>query len=233
MKLTIIIPVYNEAAHINELLFYLKNNLKQPTNTHILVVDGGSTDNTPQLVKNNFSSDNNITLLNSPKGRGAQMNFGAKHAKGEILYFLHADSYPPPFFDQLIYNEISKKNLAGCFKMKFDHTHWWLRLAGWFTQFNLKFFRGGDQSLFIQKELFNQLGGFPELHPIFEDFSLIRKLYKQNEFVVIQQSITSSSRRYTENGIAKLQYHYWMMYLKKWCGVPTDRLVIYYKKNVR
>ncbi len=232
MKLTIIIPVFNEAAHISELLFHLQKNIKHPKNTQILIVDGGSTDGTQQLV-NEFENLNNVILLNSSKGRAVQMNFGAKHAEGDILYFLHADSYPPHYFDEYIHTEISKKNLAGCFKMKFDHSHWWLYLAGWFTQFNVKFFRGGDQSLFIDKILFEQLGGFPELHPIFEDFSLIRTLYKQKEFVVIQQWITSSSRRYTENGIAKLQYHYWMMYIKKWLGVPTDNLVAYYKKNVK
>ncbi len=232
MNLTIIIPVFNEAAHINELLFHLQKNLKHPQKTHILVVDGGSSDGTQQLV-NGFSNSNNITLLNSPKGRGVQMNFGAKYAQGNVLYFLHADSYPPQNFDHYIKQEIAKNNLAGCFKMKFDHNHWWLRLAGWFTQFNVKFFRGGDQSLFIEKTLFEQLNGFPETHLIFEDFNLIRRLYKQKQFVVIQQWITSSSRRYIENGIAKLQYHYWMMYIKKWLGAPTDNLVAYYKKNVK
>ncbi|WP_010522700.1 TIGR04283 family arsenosugar biosynthesis glycosyltransferase [Aquimarina agarivorans] len=232
MKLSIIIPVYNEAAHISELLFYLLSSLKNPKDAEILVVDGGSTDGTQKVVAE-FTTAHNVIALKSRKGRGAQMNFGATHAKSEVLYFLHADSYPPQFFDYYIQTAIEKSNLAGCFKMKFDHSHWWLQLAGWFTQFNVKFFRGGDQSLFIQKALFEKLNGYPETHAIFEDFNLIRKLYQNNQFTVIQHSITSSSRRYVENGIAQLQYHYWMLYLKKWFGASTDSLVTYYKKNIK
>ena len=229
MKLSIIIPVYNEAAHICELLRYLQNNLYDAENCEILVIDGGSTDGTALKVTS-FSND--IQLLHSVKGRGAQMNFGANTAKGETLYFLHADSFPPKYFDKYINDQVKKGNLAGCFKMKFDSNHWWLFLASWFTQFNLKFFRGGDQSLFVDKKLFKKLRGFPEDHPIFEDFELIRLLYKTDKFTVISHWITSSSRRYKENGVAKLQYHYWILYIKKWFGASTDDLVSYYKKNI-
>ena len=228
MKLSIIIPVYNEAAHISELLRYLQNNIYQNNLCEILVVDGGSSDHTVSEVR----SFPKVRVLNSLKGRGRQMNYGASMAKGETLYFLHADSFPPKHFDKYILNQVAKGNLAGCFKMKFDSDHWWLKLASWFTQFNLKFFRGGDQSLFIEKNLFKKLGGFPENHPIFEDFELIRLLYSEKEFFVISRWITSSSRRYKENGIARLQYHYWMLYFKKWSGASTENLVSYYKKNI-
>lgn len=117
--------------------------------------------------------------------------------------------------------------------MKFDYRHWWLSLAGWFTKFNVKFFRGGDQSLFVEKQLFNQLGGFPEDSSIFEDYEFIRKLYKYKQFSVIQKTIITSARRYRENGVVKLQYHYWALYLKKWIGVPKKDLESYYKKYVR
>ena len=79
-----------------------------------------------------------------------------------MLYFLHADSVPPKNFDQYILDAIHKGSKAGCFKMKFDSSHWWLKLAGWFTQFNWKSCRGGDQSLFVDKKAFENLGGFNE-----------------------------------------------------------------------
>ena len=229
MKLSIIIPVYNEASVIQSLLKHLEKELYKASDCEIIIVDGGSTDNTIEMAKN----IKNVTVVSSAKGRGAQMNYGAKIANAETLYFLHADSFPPKHFDKLILEQIIQNKLAGCFRMKFNSNHWWLFLAGWFTQFNFKFFRGGDQSLFIDKKLFNLLGKFPTAHPIFEDFELIRKLYSKNEFTVIKKPIVSSSRRYIENGITKLQYHYWTMYLKKWLGASTEEILSYYKKHVK
>lgn len=228
MKLSVIIPAYNEAAHIDELLFYLQKNSHNPTNLEILVVDGGSSDGTPEIIDNIPF----VKGIKYQKGRAKQMNKGAEAAENDILYFLHADSFPPKNFDKFILEKIEKGEAAGCFKMAFDWDHPWLFLAGWFTQFNLKFFRGGDQSLFVTKTLFNEIGGFEEA-PIFEDYTFIRKLYQRKSFCVIQQSIISSARRYQENGILKLQYHYWVLYLKKWVGASKSELFQYYKKKIK
>lgn len=229
MKLSIIIPVFNEAATIQNLLLHLKKVIFNLHDCEIIVVDGSSSDTSVEMA----SAIKGVTVVTSPKGRGTQMNYGAQLAKAKTVYFLHADSFPPKHFDQFILENVSQGNIAGCFRMQFDRKHCWLFLAGWFTQFNLKFFRGGDQSLYIDKQLFNKLGQFPTAFPIFEDFEIIRKLYQQEEFTVIQKPIISSSRRYNDNGIAKLQYHYWMMYIKKWLGASTEELLFYYKKNVK
>jgi len=229
LNLSIIIPVYNEATQIEELLFHLLKMMKNPQQSEILLVDGGSNDKTAEIV----SKIERVRLITSEKGRGRQMNVGAKQASGEILYFLHADSFPPKDFDVLIQSKIELENRAGCFRMNFNSTHPWLKLAGWFTQFNVKFFRGGDQSLFIDKNLFFDIGGYVEEYPIFEDFTFIRELYKRNEFCVIKKPIISSSRRYKKNGIARLQYHYWKMYIKKWFGASVQDLVDYYKKHIK
>lgn len=227
-KISIIIPIYNEAKHIAKLLNYLKKNTSKKNIAEIIIVDGGSTDQSQNQIEKN----DNILLLNSEKGRAKQMNFGANHAHGNILYFLHADSYPPKNFDELIINEVNKNNLAGCFKMKFDSNHLWLKLAGWFTQFPLKTFRGGDQSQFITRALFGEIGGFNEDFTIYEDNDLIRKLYKRKQFVVIQQWLTTSARRYNSSGIFKLQYHFWTIHIKKWFGASPKSLNTYYMKHV-
>jgi len=227
-NISIVIPILNEEATIGKLLQHLIENSSQENISEIIVVDGGSTDNSESLVK----QFENVTILDSDKGRAKQMNLGVKSSNGNILYFLHADSFPPKHFDSLIINEVQKGHLAGCFKMKFDSNHWWLKLAGWLTQFNWRACRGGDQSQFITKSLFNSIGGFDERFIVYEDNDLINKLYAVNQFVVIREWIFTSARRYNANGIWKLQYHFWMIYIKKWFGASSDELLNYYNKHI-
>ncbi|GAA3773756.1 TIGR04283 family arsenosugar biosynthesis glycosyltransferase [Corallibacter vietnamensis] len=235
-KISIIIPVLNEASTIVSLLQYLTENSLHANIAEIIIVDGGSTDNTLNIVnhfvQNSTNDCINFHLINSLKGRAKQMNAGSLIAKGEILYFLHADSYPPKNFDKLIINTVEKGHLAGCFKLKFDSNHWWLRLAGWFTQFNWKACRGGDQSQFITKTLFKEIGGYDETFTIYEDYILINELYKRNQFIVINHNIKTSTRRYKKHGIWKLQYHFWMIYIKKWLGASPENLYKYYQKHI-
>ncbi|WP_422107249.1 TIGR04283 family arsenosugar biosynthesis glycosyltransferase [Winogradskyella sp.] len=179
-----------------------------------------------------LANQSKVVLLDSPKGRARQMNFGAKHAQGSILYFLHADAFPPKNFDELIINEVKKGNNAGCFRMQFNSKHWWLRLASWLTQFSWRACRGGDQSQFITKALFEEIGGYDENYIIYEDNILINELYKRREFVVINKKIRTSARLYKKVGIWKLQYHFWAIYVKRWFGATADEMLAYYKKNI-
>lgn len=229
-KLSIIIPILNEATNIIKLLDYLIDNAKEP-NFEIIVVDGGSTDNSRALVKNYKAK--NVFLVTSDKGRAKQMNTGAIHAKNDILYFLHADSFPPKHYDAFIKNEVKKGNPAGCFIMKFNSNHWWLKLAGWLTQLPWKASRGGDQSQFITKDLFNELGGYNENYTVFEDYILINQLYDIKVFTVIPKWLTTSARRYQKNGVWQLQYHFYAIYLKKWLGASAEELYAYYQKHIK
>ncbi len=245
----------NEAETIFNLLSHLIKNSTKEIISDIIIVDGGSTDGSQHII-NTFttSSDSefyqdannngldtfsknentrpNILLVTSEKGRAKQMNLGAKHATGTILYFLHADSFPPTNFDKYILNEIEKGNTAGCFRMKFNSKHLWLKFAGWLTQLPFKFCRGGDQSQFVTKSLFSEIGGFDENFVIYEDNDFISKLYKLNQFVVIQKWLVTSHRCYSKNGIWKLQWHYWTIHLKKLFGASSQELNQYYKKYI-
>ncbi|MFS4483740.1 TIGR04283 family arsenosugar biosynthesis glycosyltransferase [Hyunsoonleella sp. 2307UL5-6] len=257
--ISIVIPTLNEEACIGKVLEHVIANSSSQHVLEIIVVDGGSLDNTRTIVEEfcnfpksdaikayNYIDDTSleantnprtpsktkIKLLPSKKGRAKQMNVGAKYATGEILYFLHADSFPPKNFDQLIINEVTKNNKAGCFRMQFDSTHWWLRLASWLTKFNWRACRGGDQSQFITTSLFNEIGGFDESYIIYEDNILINELYSRKQFVVINKKLKSSARMYRKHGVWKLQYFFWSIYLKKWFGATPDELHAYYKKNI-
>lgn len=253
-KISIIIPILNEAETIENLLNYLIENSATKNIAEIIVVDGGSTDNSQSIVTNfgassaseqheanpkgldtsRFRRDTrpDIFLINSEKGRAKQMNLGAKNAKGSILYFLHADCFPPKDFDTYIIDRVTKGHLAGCFRMQFSSKHWWLKLAGWFTKFNWKICRGGDQSLFITKKLFDEIGGYDETYIICEDYVIANTLYAANQFTVIDKKLTTSARRYEKNGIWNLQYHFFRIHLMRYFGASAESLLSYYKKHV-
>ena len=242
IKISIIIPILNEAETIKKLLEHLLQNSSKENIAEIIVVDGGSTDGSLKIVSGRAQSrpidlstaleETAIVVLNSQKGRAKQMNTGSRIATGNTLYFLHADSFPPKDFDQHIINEVEIGNFAGCFRLQFNHKHWWLRLASWLTQFSWRACRGGDQSQFITKALFDEIGGFDESYIIYEDNILINELYKRKQFKVINKKLITSARRYEKYGIWKLQYHFWTIYVKKWFGASADELYSYYKKNI-
>lgn len=260
-QLSIIIPIFNEAETIVKLIRHVLDKASKQNVIEIIVVDGGSTDNSQGSIETFLSRQKNsephkisqspseegvdtnyfeqdlkvqpaIHLINSEKGRAKQMNVGAKIAKGNILYFLHADSFPPKNFDCYIFDEIKKGNAAGCFRLEFDSNHWWLQLAGWLTQFRWRACRGGDQSQFITRQLFESIGGFDENYIIYEDNMLINELYARKQFVVINKKIKTSARRYRKHGVWKLQYHFWIIYAKKWFGADPEELLAYYKKYI-
>jgi len=227
-KISIIIPVLNEADTIENLINYLLKNSSKENISEIIIVDGGSTDASKEMI-HKFK---NVEFISSEKGRAKQMNLGAKTATGNIFYFLHADSFPPKDFDAFIIDEVSNGHFAGCFRMQFDSNHWWLRFASWLTQFNWNICRGGDQSLFITNSIFEKVKGFNENYIIYEDNDLIEKLYKIKQFVVIKKWLITSARRYNTNGVWRLQYHFFVIHLKKWFGTSAENLNSYYKKNI-
>lgn len=233
--LSIIIPVYNEATHIERLLSYLRDNISNLSNCELIIVDGGSTDSTvSQILKiKNLHPDLPLRLISSEKGRARQMNKGAAEARSSILYFLHADSFPPKDFDRLIVEHVHRNHPAGCFYLQFNSKHWWLRLVSWFTRFNWKIARGGDQSLFIEKALFNQIGGYNERYLIYEDNILIEALYRCSSFKVIPKALITSARLYEQLGVFYVQYHFIKIHLKRRLGASPEHLAAYYMKHLK
>lgn len=226
-QISIIIPVLNEASFIGNLLEHLKPYNTSTNIKEIIVVDGGSTDKTISIASNY-----DITLISSEKGRAKQMNLGAKYATGQILYFLHVDTFPPKNFGTAIINAVKENHLTGCFRMQFNSTSYFLKFFGWLTRINHKSFRGGDQSLFITKKLFIRSKGFNESYTIYEDSEFIARLYKLNGFEVLPEKVLTSARKYEQNGTFKLQYHFGIIHLKKLLGVSPEKLYDYYKKNI-
>ncbi len=199
----------------------------------IIVVDGGSIDGSQQIVTTIAKKYSvAIQLIPSKKGRAKQLNAGAAMAKGTILYFLHADSLPPKKYDRYIIEKVNNGNLAGCFRMKFDSNHWWLRFLGWMTKFNNKICRGGDQSQFITTTLFKQINGYDESYIVYEDNEFVDRLYAIQQFIVIPKHVVTSARRYKEIGVWRLQYYFLNIHIRRWLGASSEDLHQYYKKKI-
>jgi len=224
-KISIIIPVLNESAIIGRLITYLKNNSNSNTIKEIIIVDGGSKDDTIAILKK-FD----VTTLFSEKGRAKQLNHGAKKATGNILYFLHADTYPPKNFDSLILEAYKSGAETGCFRMQFDSKNPFLQFFGWLSRINHTLCRGGDQSLFITKVLFEKNIGFNESYLIYEDSEFISRLYKTTNFKILPQNVITSARKYRQKGWVRVQFHFGMIHLKNYFGAQPEQLYKYYIK---
>ena len=225
--ISVIVPVLNEEDQVLSSIQYLQDHCQSEYIKEILVVDGGSTDCTLSVLQNSGA-----TVLSSPKGRAIQMNYGAKRAKGNILYFLHADTEPPADFGKIIVEAVLKGHRTGCFQMEFDSDSRFLRFFAWFSRLNIKLCRGGDQSLFITKDLFEQLNGFNEDYRIYEDNEFIGRLYEHSPFKILPKPVRTSARRYEKHGKLKLQFHFGVIHLKNRLGAGPEQLYRYYRQHI-
>ena len=198
MTFSIIIPTYNEAGNIARLVAELRRYAPQ---AEILVVDAHSPDGTAEAARRAGA-----TVLPAPQpGRAAQMNHGATHATGELLYFVHADVSPHPDFVATIGRAVAAGYPAGCYRFRFDSRHPLLRINSYGTRFAGIMSRGGDQTLFITRALFERLGGFNEQFVIMEDFEIIQRIRQIAQFFIAPHAVTVSARKYETNSWLRVQ----------------------------
>ncbi len=224
--LSIIMPVINEEQGIVKLLESLQPFRQR--GCELIVVDGGSDDETVSLAQ--LYADK---LLHSKAGRANQMNIGAKIAEGEILLFLHADSFLPDDAEQLIESGLKESGKKwGRFDVILSGRQPLLRMVE--TMMNLRSrwsgIATGDQAIFIKKALFDRLGGFPSI-ALMEDIALSRLLKKENSPLCLKQKVKTSSRRWEEKGIMRTIFLMWRLRLAYFLGAKPEQLVkTYYGK---
>ena len=226
--ISIIIPTYNEADQIQQTI----SKIHAANGEHeieIIVADGGSTDETVPIALRS----NAITIVSNKKGRAAQMNKGTYVAKGDVLYFLHADSIPPKNFIGSILNAVHKNFSSGCFRLSFDHSHWFLKANCWFTRFDVNAVRFGDQSLFVTKDVFQKIGGFNESLLMMEDQEIIHRIKKHRGFKVMNGIVTTSARKYLDNGIYRMQAIFYRIWLLYYLGFSQKYLLKLHRRLIR
>lgn len=224
-KISIVIPVYNEEAAIAATV----QKLKHPFVQEIIVVDGGSTDHTVSSAEEAGC----IVIKSEKKGRAVQMNAGAKVAISPILYFLHSDTTPPENYADCILDAIRSGADYGCFTLRFDEKDTILRFFALFTRLKMKWVRFGDQSLFVRKTVFEQIGGFDESLVVMEDQEIYHRLGRAGEFKLLTESVTTSARRYQKIGTLKLQFFFSLIFLGYYLGVRQKTLIHFYKNHIR
>ena len=196
-KISIIVPVYNEVATINKLI----DNLGQFNDyCEIIFVDGGSRDGSDRIIQEKYR-----LVYSSEKGRSNQMNYGATLSKGDILLFLHADSFLPNDALSQVHKIISTGYKVGCFKIKFDSRSILMKICGFMSNLRVRLrnIAFGDQGIFIIRSYFNELGGFPDI-PLMEDYQLSMNIKVDGEKIALAKTkIKTSERRFVEKGRLK------------------------------
>lgn len=201
-SLSIIIPTYNEQENLQQLVPYIRTIAPQ---VDIILADSpSSTDNLHDIARRW-----DARLITAPaSGRAAQMNAGASVATGEILYFVHADTRPHPDFMTDIPRAIHQGAHLGCYRYTFDHyPHPFLYINAYFTRFNKIWCRGGDQTLFLQRRIFDQLSGFDTRCLIMEDYDILQRAQSnQYKFSIIPKNVQVSARKYQTNSYWRVQW---------------------------
>lgn len=227
MKVSVIIPTYNEEESIGKLLSYLQKHGDDRL-LECIVVDGGSEDRTIDIVQDSQAR----CLTCTQKGRAAQMNMGYEHSSGNLLYFVHADSFPPKtYLDDL---SVALKNgyQAGCYRFRFDSDRFLLKVNSYFTRFDRIMCRGGDQTLFITRSLFEKLGGFRNDFMIMEDYDLIQKIQKETSFKIIPKNVVVSPRKYDKNQYLKVNFANLVIFMMYFFGARQQTMVSAYKNLI-
>ncbi|ASQ90142.1 glycosyl hydrolase [Prosthecochloris sp. GSB1] len=226
MKTSIIIPTFEEERNISGTLTGICRALGNRSDTEIIVSDAG--EDRTSAIASGFP----VRVVRSPKGRAVQMNRGAAAATGDLLYFIHADTQPPACFVETILSSVNDGSEAGCFQLTFDDPHWLMQAYGWFTRFPFPVCRGGDQSLFITKSLFERIGGFDESLQVMEDIDIIERIEKETPFRILPRSVVTSARKYRVNGRVRLQVIFGFIHLFYALGFDQDIIAKYYSDNI-
>jgi rSAM/selenodomain-associated transferase 2 len=223
-KISIIIPVLNEANTINGVLARILG----ASNLEVIVADGGSQDETVALAQSV-----GVKVIAATGGRASQMNAGAAVATGSILLFLHADTHLPPAFDTFVRQVLlDTGTIAGAFELRIDAELWGIRLIEKMVNLRSRFLSlpYGDQAIFLKASIFKEIGGFPNL-PIMEDFELMRRLKRYGKIAIAPALVLTSGRRWQKLGVVRTTLINQLIIISYFLGVPPAKLAQWYRQR--
>jgi len=221
VRISVIIPILNEAKNIMATL----QALLPLSPSELFIVDGGSSDGTRAICR-----QFNVEVLTAPRGRAAQMNYGARRATGDVLLFLHADTrLPPTAFDDIRNALSDPRCVGGRFDIQLDGDHWMLRVIGAMISLRSRLSKvgTGDQGIFVRREVFQRMGGFPEI-PLMEDIALCRALKRLGAVACLRSRVITSARRWESDGVWRTIFRMWLLKSLYLMGVSPARLKKFY-----
>ena len=223
MKLSIVIPTLNEAQSIESTLTALQRFRQQ--GVEIVLVDGGSQDQTETLAKPWVDA-----LLSAPPGRSSQMNAGAQRAHGDVLLFLHADTQLPADSIEQLSHAIAEGAGWGRFDVRISGRAWMFGVVSWLMnkRSRLTAIATGDQAIFVERVLFEGVGGFPA-QALMEDIELSKRLKRLQKPHCLPGPAVTSGRRWEKHGVWKTIFLMWRLRWLYWCGVAPERLAEKYR----
>ena len=218
--ITIIIPTLNEEENLFLLLPYLKK--YKNSAIEIIVADACKTDDHTKSICDRHE----VLRVECDKcSRASQMNKGASIAKGDILYFVHADARPPESFEKDIRETLSEGYDFGIFSYRFDSNSFLLGINSKFTKRKGLFAGGGDQSLFMMKSTFEKLGKFDTDYTIMEDFRLFHKANKQGlQYRLVPNDVIVSARKYENNSYFRVNFSNLVAFTMYHLGMQPERI---------
>lgn len=224
MRISIIVPMLNEAEALPDLLAHLLPWLR--CSCEVLLVDGGSRDGSVVLAE-----CAGFTVLHAERGRARQMNAGAQVASGEVLLFLHADTRLPAAADHLVRQALADPQASwGRFDVQITGRSPMLRVVGWMMnrRSRLTGIATGDQAIFVRRTVFEAIGGFPD-QPLMEDVELSRRLKKWGSPACLKARVITSGRRWETRGVWRTILLMWRLRLAYWLGASPEQLARQYR----
>ncbi len=221
--LSIIVPVLDEATHLGATIVALQP--LRERGVEVIVVDGGSSDGTPQLA-----APWATRVLSGPRGRARQMNAGAAVARGELLLFLHADTLLPADADELMAAAVAAGARWGRFDVRISGRPVMLRVVAALMNLRSRLtgIATGDQGLFVARALFDLVGGFPD-QPLMEDVELTRRLRRQQRPACLRAPVITSGRRWETRGVWRTIFLMWTLRWRYWRGESAESLARAYR----
>ena len=225
MLVSIIVPIYEEAAALPAFLEHLLAlQAADADGIELVLVDGGSSDASVEIIEKS-----GLACLRAKRGRAAQMNDGARVARGDLLLFLHADTRISDDAVARARRAVAGGAVGGFFGVSLSSNRPLMRLVGrmitWRSR--LSGVASGDQAIFVSRDVFEEIGGYTVM-PLFEDIDLSRRLMRWGQFSGMDARVITSARRWEHGGTIRTILRMWTLRVLYYCGVSPERLARYY-----